>query len=189
VPAQVKFGGRKTREGTVVSDKMEKTVVVAVETHFRHPLYKKIIRRVKRYLAHNENGEAALGDRVRIGESQPISRRKRWRVVEVLTHVELPEVVPGAIDLELLGEVKTEEPVEEPAAAVAEKAHDAQLPAEFRAIATSSQITRGDLAALIGVRLDDMFRTAPVREVVITDTQGHWAAAWIAPVASVSAMT
>ena len=123
MPAQVKFGGRKTREGTVVSDKMEKTVVVAVETHSRHPLYKKIIRRVKRYLAHNENGEAALGDRVRIGESQPISRRKRWRVVEVLTHVELPEVAPGAIDLELLGEVKTEEPVEEPAAvAVAEKA-------------------------------------------------------------------
>lgn len=73
-------------------------------------------------------------------------------------------------------------------AAVAEKARDARLPAAFRAIADSSQMTRGDLAALIGVRLEDIVRAAPVREVVITDAQGHWAAAWIAQVARAGIM-
>ena len=107
--AQLKFGGRKTREGTVVSDKMEKTVVVAVETHLRHRLYRKIIRRIKRYMAHDEAGDCRLGDRVRIVESRPLSHRKRWRVVEVLIRGELPELAPEAIDLDLLGEVKVEE--------------------------------------------------------------------------------
>ncbi len=132
MPAQLKFGGRKTREGTVVSDKMEKTVVVAVETHLRHRLYRKIIRRIKRYMAHDEAGDCRAGDRVRIVESQPLSRRKRWRVVEVLVRGELPELAPEAIDLDLLGEVKVEEeaaqeapvaeeaPVEAPEAAEAE---------------------------------------------------------------------
>jgi len=73
-------------------------------------------------------------------------------------------------------------------AAVAEKARDAQLPAAFRAIAGSGQITRGDIAALLGVRLEDMLRAAPVREVVITDGQEHWAAAWIAQVARAGVM-
>jgi tetratricopeptide (TPR) repeat protein len=73
-------------------------------------------------------------------------------------------------------------------AAVAEKASDARLPPEFQAIAGSSPISRGDLAALIGVRLEDILRAAPVREVVITDTQGHWAAPWIAQVARAGVM-
>lgn len=73
-------------------------------------------------------------------------------------------------------------------AAVAEKARDARLPVEFRAIAGSSQITLGDLAALIGVRLEDILRAAPLREVVITDTQGHWAASWIGQVARTGVM-
>ena len=100
----------KVRDGTVVSDKMQKTVVVAVQANFRHRLYKKTVRRVRRVMAHDEREEAALGDRVRIIEAAPMSRRKRWRLLEVLTRAELPEVAPESIDLELLGEVKPEEP-------------------------------------------------------------------------------
>jgi len=94
----------KVRDGTVVSDKMQKTVVVAVQANVRHRLYKKTVRRVRRLMAHDEREEAALGDRVRIIEAAPISRRKRWRLLEVLTRVELPEVAPESIDLDLLGE-------------------------------------------------------------------------------------
>lgn len=119
--AQGRYGGRKVREGTVVSDKMAKTVVVAVEANLRHPLYKKIVRRVRRYMADSEGDDCHLGDRVRIVEARPLSRRKRWRVAEVLVRAELPEVAPEAIDLELLGEVKAEEeaPAETEAAAAA----------------------------------------------------------------------
>ena len=75
---------RKTRTGTVVSDKMEKTVVVAVESRVRHPLYGRIIRRTKKFKAHDENSIAHMGDLVEIMESRPISREKRWRVCRVV---------------------------------------------------------------------------------------------------------
>jgi small subunit ribosomal protein S17 len=75
---------RKVRVGTVTSDKMDKTVVVLVERQFAHPLYKKIIKRSKKFMAHNENNEAHVGDRVKIVESRPLSRNKRWRVVEIV---------------------------------------------------------------------------------------------------------
>jgi small subunit ribosomal protein S17 len=119
------YGGRKIRQGTVVSDKMEKTVVVAVQSNIRHRLYKKTIRRVKKFMAHDEQETAKMGDVVRIVEHSPVSKRKRWAVIEVVQRAELPEVAPGSIDLELLGEVKREEPEAEetaaaPAAAVAE---------------------------------------------------------------------
>ena len=78
------YSGRKVREGTVVSDKMTQTVVVAVHSAIRHPLYKKTIRRVRKYMAHDEEEKAKIGDRVRIVEAAPISKHKRWRVVEVL---------------------------------------------------------------------------------------------------------
>ena len=107
----------KVRDGKVVSDKMQKTIVVAIEANFRHRLYKKTVRRVRRFMAHDERDEAKLGDRVRIVEASPISRRKRWRLLEVLTRADLPEVAPESIDLELLGEVKPEEPQIEEAAA------------------------------------------------------------------------
>lgn len=111
MPSAVRYGARKVREGTVVSDKMQKTVVVAVEAHYRHPLYKKTVRRVRRYMAHDEADECRVGDRVRIVESRPLSRRKRWRVVEVLARAELPELAAERVDLELLGEAKeAEEP-------------------------------------------------------------------------------
>ncbi len=77
-------GARKTRIARVVSDKMPKTVVVEVETVGRHPLYKKVVRRSRRYKAHDERGEAHVGDRVLIMETRPLSKEKRWRVVRVL---------------------------------------------------------------------------------------------------------
>jgi small subunit ribosomal protein S17 len=75
---------RKVRQGVVVSDKMEKTVVVRVDRRTTHPLYGKTIIRSKKYHAHDEADEARVGDRVRIIETRPLSRLKRWRVVEVV---------------------------------------------------------------------------------------------------------
>lgn len=75
---------RKTREGLVVSDKMEKTVVVAIERRFAHPLYGKMVTRTTRLKAHDEENSARTGDRVRIMETRPLSKQKRWRVVEIV---------------------------------------------------------------------------------------------------------
>ena len=77
--------GRKAeRIGRVVSDKMDKTIVVAVESRFQHPVYQRVIRRTKRYKAHDEQNTCKLGDTVRIRESRPISKHKRWRLVAVM---------------------------------------------------------------------------------------------------------
>jgi small subunit ribosomal protein S17 len=115
-----KHGGRKVREGTVVSSKMEKTLVVSVASATSHPLYRKTIRRSRHYMVHDEHGEASLGDRVRIVESAPVSRTKRWRLIEVLRQVDLPDVAPEDIDLEIIGEVKPEvEQAPEPEAVAA----------------------------------------------------------------------
>lgn len=75
---------RKTRIGIVASDKMDKTVVVRVESRTRHPLYGKITKSSKKYKAHDENNEAKIGDKVLITETRPLSKEKRWRVVEIL---------------------------------------------------------------------------------------------------------
>ena len=75
---------RKTTVGKVVSDKMDKTVVVAGEDSVRHPLYNKIIKRTVKRKAHDENNECRIGDRVRIMETRPLSKDKRWRVVEIV---------------------------------------------------------------------------------------------------------
>jgi small subunit ribosomal protein S17 len=75
---------RKTRTGVVVSDKMDKTVVVMVERRYAHPLYKKQVTRSKKYHAHDENNDYHVGDTVRIVETRPLSKQKRWRVVEVI---------------------------------------------------------------------------------------------------------
>ena len=75
---------RKVREGLVVSDKMDKTVVVAVEDRVQHPLYGKTIRRTQKYKAHDEANSAGVGDRVLLMETRPLSATKRWRVVEIL---------------------------------------------------------------------------------------------------------
>jgi small subunit ribosomal protein S17 len=75
---------RKVREGLVVSDKMEKTVVVEVEDRVKHALYGKVLRRSSKLKAHDENNEAGIGDRVLVMETRPLSKTKRWRVVEIL---------------------------------------------------------------------------------------------------------
>ncbi|AEH11227.1 30S ribosomal protein S17 [Candidatus Protofrankia datiscae] len=82
--AKVDRGFRKVREGLVVSDKMAKTVVVAVEDRVQHPLYGKTIRRTKKIKAHDENSTSGVGDRVLLMETRPLSATKRWRVVEIL---------------------------------------------------------------------------------------------------------
>ena len=75
---------RKTRVGKVVSDKMDKTIVVAIEDHVKHPIYKKIMKSTYKLKAHDENNECRVGDRVRIMETRPLSKDKRWRLVEII---------------------------------------------------------------------------------------------------------
>ena len=79
---------RKTRVGTVVSDKMDKTIVVAVKDSVQHPLYKKVVRVSKKFTAHDENNEARKGDTVRIVETRPLSKNKRWRLLEIISRAE-----------------------------------------------------------------------------------------------------
>jgi small subunit ribosomal protein S17 len=82
--AAVERGRRKVREGLVVSDKMEKTVVVEVEDRVKHALYGKVLRRTSKLKAHDEQNSAGIGDRVLIMETRPLSATKRWRIVEIL---------------------------------------------------------------------------------------------------------
>ena len=88
---------RKTRFGKVISDKMDKTVVVAVDTPRRHPLYKKTIRRIVKYYVHDEKKQSKTGDTVKIEETRPTSKLKRWRVVEIVTKGEVAEIKPEEI--------------------------------------------------------------------------------------------
>ena len=75
---------RKTRVGKVISNKMDKTIVVAVEDHVKHPLYKKIVKKTYKLKAHDENNECNIGDTVKVMETRPLSKDKRWRLVEVM---------------------------------------------------------------------------------------------------------
>ena len=77
---------RKVREGVVVSDRQDKTIVVAVTRRVAHPLYKKVVKHTKKYYAHDESNEAKIGDMVRIIETRPLSKLKRWRLTGVLSH-------------------------------------------------------------------------------------------------------
>jgi small subunit ribosomal protein S17 len=104
---------RKIRLGQVVSDRMDKTVVVAVESPKRHPLYKKTIKRVLKYKAHDEKNECRVGDTVRIIETRPLSREKRWRVAEIVAKGEVVEISPEEITREDLAKVIPEKKVAE----------------------------------------------------------------------------
>ena len=75
---------RKTRTGKVISDKMDKTIVVAIEDHVRHPLYGKIVKRTYKLKAHDENNTCGIGDTVRVMETRPLSKDQRWRLVEII---------------------------------------------------------------------------------------------------------
>lgn len=77
-------GYRKSRVGVVVSDKMDKTITVAIKTKVRHPLYGKMVNRTHKFKAHDENNECGIGDTVRIMETRPLSKDKRWRLVEII---------------------------------------------------------------------------------------------------------
>jgi small subunit ribosomal protein S17 len=81
---EIKRNNRKTREGIVVSDKMDKTAVVSVVTRVKHPLYKKIIKKTKKYMIHDENNECQIGDYVEIAETRLISKNKCWRLVRII---------------------------------------------------------------------------------------------------------
>ena len=85
---------RKTRTGTVVSDKMDKTVVVVVETLRRHSLYKKVVRHTSKFKVHDETNRCKVGDVVKIVETRPLSKDKNWRVVEVIGRKEVVEIEP-----------------------------------------------------------------------------------------------
>lgn len=93
-------GKRKVRVGRVVSNKMDKTVVVLVETRKPHPLYHRIVRHSKRFKAHDENNACSVGDLVRIAETRPLSKDKRWAVSEILSKGQFVEARPTEIDIE-----------------------------------------------------------------------------------------
>ncbi len=104
---------RKRRIGQVISDKMDKTVVVAVQWRQRHPIYRKSIRRISKFHAHDEQNDARIGDRVLIVETKPLSRLKRWRIAEILERHEVPEIAPQEIGADI------EEEIAQPEAALA----------------------------------------------------------------------
>lgn len=167
------FGGRRVLEGTVVSDKTEKTVVVAVKSSVRHRLYKKIVRRVRKFMAHDDELNAHMGDVVRIVECRPMSKRKRWQVIEVLFRADLPDVAAESIDLELLGEVKTEEEEEaaEEAPAAAAVAETAEEPAAVAEPAPEAEATAEEAAPAPDEppAVEEVAEAAP--EAVATDEQ------------------
>ena len=118
----------KLQTGTVVSTKMDKTVIVRIDRHKRHRLYGKTIRETRRYKAHDEKNECRLGDIVRIAETRPLSREKRWRVVEVVVKGDVAEVAPREIGAHIIEETRAAAEAE--AAARAEAATAAAATAE-----------------------------------------------------------
>ncbi|HVA25605.1 MAG TPA: 30S ribosomal protein S17 [Chloroflexota bacterium] len=111
---------RKSRTGRVVSEKMEKTVVIAVQRTKTHPLYKKLLRRTTHFMAHDEQGQAHVGDLVRITESRPISKMKHWRVTEVLEHKQQASPVSEVADAGVDAIERKPQPVAAAPAAVTE---------------------------------------------------------------------
>ncbi len=126
------MAGQKSITGTVVSDKMEKTIVVQVATTTRHRIYKKIMRRTKRYLAHDDHLGAKLGDTVRIVETRPLSRHKRWRVAEIVERGEVAEIAPSEIDAEYLSRHREKDTPPEPGEASEAVADTDEATAEAR---------------------------------------------------------
>jgi len=162
------LGGGKIRDGIVVSDRMEKTIVVAVESNVRHRLYKKTIRRQKKYMAHDEREEAKLGDVVRIGEFRPTSKRKRWSLIQVLTRAELPDIAPEAIDSTLVEElaapVVSEEAVSGAVSAEETQAEEATVVQESAPPEALEQAPAVEEAAAIEPEIPPMEPEEPVQE-------------------------
>ena len=121
---------RKVRVGQVIGNKMAKTVVVEVRWSQRHRVYGKSMRRVSRFYAHDGNSQCKVGDLVKIEETRPISRLKRWRVIEIVQHRDVAEVKPIELDREVLAEVAAEQPKAEETAAEATEGAGAASDAE-----------------------------------------------------------
>ena len=144
-------GRRKTMVGIVVSTKMDKTAVVAVEDRKAHPLYRKIIKSTKRYKAHDPNNTAILGDVVRIEETRPISKEKRWRIVQTMTRGNVADLAPrdigapeGAMEQKVAPVIAAREPepvAEAPAAAETEVAAEPEAVAEPEVAAEAEEPT------------------------------------------------
>jgi small subunit ribosomal protein S17 len=140
---------QKSITGTVVSDKMAKTVIVQVASSTRHRIYKKIMRRTKRYLAHDDRLGAKPGDTVRIVETRPLSRLKRWRVAEIVERGEVAEIAPREIDAEYLSRRREKEtsPAPVPASEPFAQAGEAPATSEPEASAEHEQVTVEDEVA------------------------------------------
>ncbi len=120
-------GRRRVFEGRVTSDRMDKTIMVEVQTLRRHPRYERVVRRRKRFMAHDEGNTCRVGDLVRIEESRPLSRRKRWRLIEVLTQAGQRRGAvkpPAAVETEMVPPV-----AEEPVAVAETAAEELETPA------------------------------------------------------------
>lgn len=122
----------KLQTGIVVSNKMDKTVVVRIDRSKRHRLYGKTLRVTRRYKVHDENNECRLGDVVRIAETRPLSREKRWRVVEVVVKGDVAEIAPKEVGASLIEETR--------AAAAAEAAERARQRREAEAAASAERL-------------------------------------------------
>jgi small subunit ribosomal protein S17 len=140
------MGERKNLTGTVVSDKMTKTVIVSVETMTRHRIYRKTIRRRRKYVAHDEQEEAKVGDTVRIEESRPVSRTKRWRVAEIVERGEVPEIAPEEIDREYLTLTREREAPPPPKAAAEPEAAVEVVPETEVSVETAEAEAEGPAA-------------------------------------------
>lgn len=132
---------RKSRVGTVVSDKMEQTLVVVIGRTTRHPIYRKVIRRTKKYHVHDPESRGTLGDLVRIEECRPISKTKRWQLVEVLTERAVADVAAEEIDSSLVEEMQRSAAHREQEAAAAEAAapEAAEAPAASVEVAADAE--------------------------------------------------
>jgi small subunit ribosomal protein S17 len=140
-------GLTKTLTGTVVSDKMDKTVVVLVEISKRHRLYHKILKRSKRFMAHDDRLEAKTGDLVRIAEMRPLSRHKRWRVIEIVQRREVAEVAPREIDAQYISMTREREEPPAPKAAGETEAAEGVAGQEAPAAEAPAEEAPGEEAA------------------------------------------
>ena len=132
---------RTQKVGRVVSDKMEKTVVISVQRTTTHPLYKKLIRRSTHFMAHDEQSQAHMGDLVRIVESRPISKRKHWRVIEVLESKQQATAVADIADAGVDVPERKPQPAPAPAAAAPEPAAEPDEVAEAAEAAVEEEVT------------------------------------------------
>ena len=137
----------KLQTGIVVSNKMDKTVVVRIDRSKRHRLYGKTLRVTRRYKAHDETNECHLGDIVKIAETRPLSRDKRWRVVEVVTKGDVAEIAPKEVGASLIEETR--------AAAAAEAAERARLRREAEVAASAERIESGGEPEIEGAATEE----------------------------------